>query len=299
MSQTSSPSTQRSYGLARVCRVWEMPRSTVYAAQERRRPGAAPPQRRGPKPVWSDPALLTQIREVLEAAPFVGEGHRKVWARLRYRGVRTSKARVLRLMRDAQLLAPTRLGHAHGPAAHDGTILTARPDVMWGTDATSCLTRREGTATIFIAIDHCTAECVGIHAANPGTRFEALEPIRQGVRAAFGGYAAGVAAGLALRHDHGSQYMSDHFQDELRFLGIASSPAFVREPEGNGCAERFIRTLKEQLLWVRTFDTVEELRLALLEFKARYNRAWLIERHGHQTPAAVRAAFSVAVEVAA
>ena len=74
----------------------------------------------------------------------------------------------------------------------------------------------------------------------------------------FGGYAAAVAAGLALRHDHGSQYMSDHFQAELAFLGIASSPAFVREPEGNGCAERFIRTLKEQLLWVRTFDTVEE-----------------------------------------
>jgi len=68
-----------------------------------------------------------------------------------------------------------------------------------------------------------------------------------------------------------------------------SSPAFVREPEGNGVAERFIRTLKEQLLWVRTFDTVEELRLALLEFKERYNRAWLCERHGHQTPAQVRA----------
>ncbi len=64
-------------------------------------------------------------------------------------------------------------------------------------------------------------------------------------------------------------------------------------------AERFIRTLKEQLLWVRTFDTVEELRLALLEFKELYNRAWLIERHGHQTPAAVRAAFTVVVEVAA
>ena len=83
--------------------------------------------------------------------------------------------------------------------------------------------------------------------------------------------------------------MSDYFPDELRFLGIESSPAFVREPEGNGVAERFIRTLKEQLLWVRTFDTVDELRLALLEFKDRYNREWLCERHGHQTPAAVRA----------
>ena len=75
----------------------------------------------------------------------------------------------------------------------------------------------------------------------------------------------------------------------VAFLGIESSPSFVREPEGNGCAERFIRTLKENLLWVRTFETVEELRLALLDFRRRYNGEWMIERHGYRTPAQVRA----------
>ena len=58
--------------------------------------------------------------------------------------------------------------------------------------------------------------------------------------------------------------MSDAFQNELTFLGIESSPAFVRAPESNGCAERFIRTLKENLLWVRHFETIEQLRHALL-----------------------------------
>ncbi len=91
-----------------------------------------------------------------------------------------------------------------------------------------------------------------------------------------------------IRHDHGSQYMSNDFQREIRFLGMESSPAFVREPEGNGCAERFIRTLKENLLWVRSFETIEELRKALLEFKELYNNEWLIERHGNKTPAQVR-----------
>jgi len=123
------------------------------------------------------------------------------------------------------------------------------------------------------------------HAAKPRTRFETVEPLRQGIQALFGAYEGGIARGLLARHDHGSQYVSDYFQDELKFLGITSSPAFVREPEGNGVAERFIRTLKEQLPWVRTFDTVEELRLALLDFKERYNRQW----HGHQTPVQVRA----------
>jgi transposase InsO family protein len=293
MSQTCSPSTQRRYGLARVCRMWELARSTVYLAQARPTAPAERPEKRGPKTPWSDAELVEKIRAVLAASPFLGEGHRKVWARLRWQEVRTSKARVLRLMREAQLLAPTRVGHAHGPKAHDGTITTEQPDQMWGMDATSCVTRQEGTATVFVMVDHCASECIGLHAAKPGTRFEAVEPLRQGVRAIFGVYEAGSAASLLARHDHGSQYMSDYFQDELKFLGITSSPAFVREPEGNGVAERFIRTLKEQLLWVRTFETVEELRLALLEFKERYNRNWLCERHGHQTPAAVRAQFTV------
>ena len=141
---------------------------------------------------------------------------------------------------------------------------------------------------MFVALDHCSADCVGIHAALQANRFEALEPIRQGVRRHFGGFAQGIAAGLAVRHDHGSQYVSHDFQREIAFLGIESSPAFVRAPEGNGCAERFIRTLKENLLWVRTFDSVEELRQALLAFRETYNTTWLIERHGFQTPAAVR-----------
>src|SRR5438552_2131190 len=128
----------------------------------------------------------------------------------------------------------------------------------------------------------------GIQAHPQATRFQALEPIRQGVRQRFGGFGKAIARGLAVRHDHGSQYMSHHFQTEIAFLGIESSPAFVRAPEGNGCAERFIRTLKENLLWVRSFDTIEELRQALLEFRQTYNATWLIERHGFLTPAQFR-----------
>ena len=83
--------------------------------------------------------------------------------------------------------------------------------------------------------------------------------------------------------------MSEDFQTEIAFLGIEASPSFVREPEGNGVAERFIRTLKENLLWVRHFETIEGLRLALLDFATHYNETWLVARHGYRTPAQVRA----------
>ena len=285
MSETVSPTSGRRYGLATVCRVWRLARSGVY--RHLTPPPSTPPGRPGPVGAMSDAELLSAIRAVLAASPFHGEGHRKVWARLRAAGTRTSFRRVLRLMRENELLAPTRVGSARGPRSHDGTIIPDTVDTMWGTDLTATWTE-EGPAAVFIAVDHCSAECVGIHAAARATRFEALEPIRQGVRRHFGGMARDSARGLAVRHDHGSQYMSDHFQKELAFLGIDGSPAFVRSPEGNGCAERFIRTLKENLLWVRTFKTIEELRQALLAFRETYNTTWLIERHGFLSPAEYR-----------
>jgi putative transposase len=285
MSRVVSPSTHRPYGLLQVAQVWRVSRATVY--RQHRHDASRPRQRPGPTGPLPDAALVEAIRSLLAASPFHGEGYRKLWARLRFAGIRTSKRRVLRLTREHGLQAPQRAGRPHGPKAHDGTIRTERVDIMWGTDLTSTLTG-EGQASIFITVDHCSTECLGIHAARRATRFEALEPIRQAVRSCFGAFAQGVASGLKVRHDHGSQFVADDFQRELAFLGIAPSPAFVREPEGNGCAERFIRTLKENLLWVRRFETIEELRQALHAFKDTYNQTWIVERHGYRTPAQVR-----------
>jgi putative transposase len=285
--------------VARVCRTWDLPRSTVYF---RRHQAAIPleqrpePRRRGPRGACSDQELVDHIRHILAESLFHGEGYRKVWARLRHQGIRTSKERVRRLMREHGLQAPQRVGHPHGPRAHDGTITTERPDEMWGTDMTTTVTTDEGQVCVFIAVDHCTAECIGIHAAKSGNRFEALEPLRQGVREHLGGFVRGIAAGLAIRHDHGSAYMSHDFQAELAFLGMTSSPSFVREPEGNGVAERFIRTLKENLLWVRHFATVGELVEALRDFKRTYNERWLIGRHGYRSPGQVRLDLRAASE---
>ncbi|GFK93875.1 hypothetical protein NNJEOMEG_01713 [Fundidesulfovibrio magnetotacticus] len=149
---------------------------------------------------------------------------------------------------------------------------------------TTTMALSEGNASIFFAIDHCSLELVGIHAVKRGTRLEALEPIRQGVRRNFGALGKDVAAGLTLPHDHGSQSISEDFQRELAFLGIKDSPSYVREPQGNGIAERFVLILKENLLWVRAFQTVEDLRQGLQAFKETYNTRWRVGRHGYRTP---------------
>jgi transposase InsO family protein len=288
MSTVISISTRRRYGVARLCRVWDVARSGIYRGRRAAATPPAPRRRPGPQGPMPDAALVEAIRRVLIDSPFHGEGYRKVWARLRHQGLRTSKERVRRLMRENGLSATTRTGSHRGPRNHDGTIIPEAINAMWGTDMTATFTVEHGQVAVFIAVDHCSAECVGIHAALHGTRHEALEPVRQGVADRFGGVAKDAAKGLDIRHDHGSQYMSHDFQNEIAWLGAASSPAFVRAPEGNGCAERFIRTLKENLLWIRTFQTVEELRLALVDFRQTYNERWLIERHGHRSPAQFR-----------
>jgi putative transposase len=62
-------------------------------------------------------------------------------------------------------------------------------------------------------------------------------------------------------------------------------PAFHYEPETNGCAEKAIQVLKEQVLWIERFDTLDELRTAVRAFGRTYNQQWLSERRGRHAKA--------------
>lgn len=295
MSAATSVSTGQIYGVKRVCTAWELARSSYYAWCTERQDGAGKASetvggtsKRGPVPAISDEDLLAAIRHDLERSPFTGEGHRKVWARLRIVDtIRVSRKRVLRLMHDNRLLSPHR-PRTHTEEPHAGTITTAAPNVMWGTDGARVFTVDDGWVWIFSAVDHWSAECVGWHVTKIGDRFAALEPISMGLTHLFGGVEAEVARGLALRMDHGTQYLSDHFLNQIKFWGIHPSFAFVAEPETNGVAERFNRTLKEQIIHGRVYRNVEELRAAVRRFVALYNRQWRIEKRGYLSPIEAR-----------
>ena len=142
-----------------ICEALNAPRASVYAAAVVVAP--ADGGKRGPKTALTDDALVVEIRAVLAACPFHSEGHRKVHARLRAKVIRVGRKRVLRLMRAHHLLAPSRPRHEHGDPAHAGTIVTLRPDEMWGTDATRFYTERDGWCWFFGAVDHYTTEVMG------------------------------------------------------------------------------------------------------------------------------------------
>ena len=186
-------------------------------------------------------------------------------------------------MRENNLLSPHRC-RRRGGNPHDGEIITHAPNLMWGTDGVRVFTVDDGWGWIFTAVEHWNAECVGWHVCKRGDRFAALQPISMGLAGLYGSTAAGAARGLALRMDHGSQYLSDHFTNQIKFWGIQPSYAFVAEPQTNGVAERFNRTLKEQIIHGRIYRNIAELRDAVRDFVELYNAQWIVEKNGYLEP---------------
>ena len=109
----------------------------------------APRRRPGPVGAMSDADLVEAIRQVLADSPFHGEGYRKVWARLRHAGLRTSKERVRRLMRENGLRArqkrrfkrTTDSHHAFpiAPNLLEQDFSAERPNQKWNADISEIL----------------------------------------------------------------------------------------------------------------------------------------------------------------
>ena len=225
MSRSLSFVSGKPYGLASVCRVWRLARSGIY------RPVAAAPTprqaRRGPTGAMSDDALTAAIRGVLAASPFHGEGHRKVWARLRHAGIRTSLRRVLRLMRENDLLAPGRAARHVDRATRTapsspnrGHNVGNRPDTTLHCRGPGRGVRR-GRSLL--------RECVGIHAHS---RAPASRRSSQSARAC-----ADTSAGLRRTSPAASRCATTMdrntcrtFPEGDRVPRHRSSPAFVRAP---------------------------------------------------------------------
>ena len=213
----------------------------------------------GRAPALSDAQLLAAIRTDLARSPFQGEGHRKVHARLRILDrILVSRTRVLRVMRTQGLLSPHR-GRQGEMKVHEGTIVTSAPDLMWGTDGVRVFTAEDGWVWTFAAVDHWNAEC----------------------------------AGWRERLEGGSQYLSDHFLNQIRYWGIHPSFSFVEEPETNGVVECWNRTLKEQAVYGRVFRNLAEVRAAVAAFVERYNQCWRLEKLAYRTPREAREQYEL------
>lgn len=265
---------RRRYTLARVCRAWNWSRATLY----RRRTAIRSQLSRHITPV-QDSDVVAQLREWIAHTPFPAERHRKLWARLRHMGIFVSRERVRRLIRIHQLIPQPGVG-----------IQTNRPDLMWGIDSTRVRTVHDGQAIVLLAVDHCTTECLAIDAVHEETTRAWLALIHKAIRYSetAGAIWSPRRTGISIRHDNLGLFRDRSFRAPLRKLNVRCSAIPPLYPQGNGCAERFVRTLRDNLLAIRGFPDIVSLRSDLARFQRTYNRDWLLTRWDYKTPQEVR-----------
>lgn len=255
-----------------------------------------PKQKPGPKPKHSYNDVLNAIKNEIQNSLFRSEGYLKIKKRMSKRGIIVAKDRVNTIMRENELLSPVRPVKDGRKNKHDGTIITTSPNIMWATDGKKFYSEKEGWCWFFGVIDHFNDEIITWHIQKIGNRFAAMAPVQRAVRKIFNSLEKGVCknTALQLRSDHGSQYDSKDFMNEMKFLGLDMSKAYVRSPECNGIIERFHRTLNEQVFSVTVIKSLDHAQQVLEKFISDYNQNWLLHRLKLKSPIEYRTEYEIA-----
>ena len=233
----------------------------------------------------SDRLVLPTIQRLKAEHPFWG--YRRVWAYLSFVERQSiNKKRVYRLLRENDLLVK---GNEKLKAKRTTQTRKPRPDrpnSWWGVDMTKVLTR-EGWAYLVVVNHWFTKKILGAFVADRSRAADWLEAVNRAVNRQFPrGILEAENLELNLMSDNGSQPTSLTFMRESRVLGIKQAFTAYANPKGNADTERLIRTVKEELCWLREWSSVEELRAAMERFVEFFNENYLHSALGYKTPTA-------------
>lgn len=278
-------SRETSTGVATVtqlCKAFGISRAAYYAAKKPRPAVKAITVRHAPRYTSSEVALAA-IREVIAAER--AWGVRKVWATLKRHGLKVSRKRVHALMKANNLI----LARDSDPGEPlRGHVAVPEPNRRFGGDLTTVWTKRDGWVAVVPTIDCGCRSVLGLTVTTDQHGPAVLASIEEALRKAFG-EPKFVPSGVELRTDHGSQYTGADCAALVEKWGLLHTFAPVGRPTGNAVAERVIRTMKEEVVWLRDWEDAAELREALLAWQVRYNTHRPHQALGWKTPAEYRA----------
>lgn len=273
-----------------LCATFGLSRAAFYAEARRRR-GEVTSGRSGVSALPRRPrytaaeVVLERIREVLARETARAWGVRKVWATLRREGLRVSRRRVHALMRAHGLV----LAREHEPGdTPRGHVVVPDSNRRIATDLTTVWTRRDGVVALVPTID-CGDRTAVVEVTVDQHGPAVLASVEAKLVEAFGA-PSGVPEGVELRTDHGPQYTGADCEALCTRWGLHHTYAPVGRPTGNAVVERFIRTMKEELVWLRDWDSADELRAAVAVWLEHYNTARPHQALGWLVPVEHRAA---------
>ena len=273
--------------VGQLCEAFGISRQAYYAA---RKAGQGSPTLRGDRrrerrgPWASDTTLCERIRQV--ASEFPAWGVRKVWAYLRRLGTIVSRKRVWKRMKALGLVLPP-LSERALPQRH-GHVAVPESNRRWATDLTTTWTAEDGTVALVPVIDCGDRVVFDIEVTKSQESLAVLAPVEQSLEEAFGSPAS-MPDGLELRSDHGPQYTGSDCEALCHAWQLEHTFAPVGRPTGNAVTERFIQTLKVELIWTRDWTSLAELREAVKQWLHVYNHVRPHEALDWMTPAEKRA----------
>lgn len=275
--------------VGQLCEAFGISRQAYYAARKAPRsekpkgPGTnRRPERRGP---WvSDATLIEKIKQVV--AEFPAWGVRKVWAYLKRLGIVVSRKRVWKRMQSLGLTLPPLCERAE--PLRRGHVAVPESNRRWATDLTTTWTAQDGTVALVPVIDCGDRVVFDIEVTKSQESPAVLAPVERSLEETFGSPTS-VPEGLELRSDHGPQYTGSDCQELCEAWRLEHTFAPVGRPTGNAVAERFIQTLKAELIWTRDWTSIAELREAVRRWLHVYNHVRPHQALGWRTPAEKRA----------
>lgn len=225
--------------------------------------------------------LLKQIQALKADHPFWG--YRRIWAHLKFVDhLAFNKKRILRVMREHDLLVTpnTRL-KAKRTSMRPKPVPTI-PNQWWGIDMTKIMVESFGWVYVVIVLDWYTKKIVGHHVGLRSTSRHWLLALEMAVNRQFPEGARDQ--GVHLMSDNGCQPTSIAFMKTCDLLGIHQAFTSYNNPRGNADTERMMRTLKEELLWLREWTSPFELATELSAWMERYNKHYLHSSLNYKTP---------------
>jgi putative transposase len=225
--------------------------------------------------------ILERIKALKIDHPFWG--YRRVWAHLKYvDGMEVNKKRVLRLMQKNELLVKP---HATLKASRTPQRSKPRPDrpnQWWGIDMTKVMVQGFGWVYIVVVLDWYTKKVLGYYSGLQCKARHWLEGLDMAVNLQFRDGAR--EQGVFLMSDNGCQPTSVSFMKVCSDLGVRQAFTSYNNPKGNADTERFFRTMKEELLWLREWTSPFELINEIGEWVSDYNTHYLHSSLGYRTP---------------
>jgi putative transposase len=243
---------------------------------------------RGPyaKVAARNAALLERIREIKAEHPFWG--YRRIWAYLRYVDGRVvNQKRVYGVMKAHDLLVKPNLKLRARRRVDTTKPRPTCPNEWWGIDMTKVMIEGFGWVYLVIVLDWHTKKVVGHYAGLQARAWHWLVALNGSVNRQFPGGVQGT--GLNLMADNGCQPTSLAFMRACAAMGIRQAFTSYSNPKGNADTERFLRTLKEELVWLREWTSPATFFAALRRWIADYNTSYLHSTLGYRAPEAFEA----------